>query len=126
MSVTSNVTQFASKTLQGLGGVVNKTPMLGQMHRWTVDRATNSEVARKVLVRVIYFAMAMILLGVISTVGLIYVGKVTAVVGTLLGGIFTLFSGILAIALPAFVNALIASQAASDAANTPTPPPPTP
>lgn len=115
----SAATTFANKAIQSVGNVVNRVPVMGRMHQWTVDRVSTSEIAKKILKRVIYFSLIMIALVVCTGLVFVYKGKLDLVAGTFLGGVLTMFSGILAIALPAFVSALSASQ-------TPTPPPPTP
>ena len=94
------------------------------LYATTLDAASqsaiNSKVVREVLRFVIYFAMLMMCITLWQTFAFISAGKVTATVGTLLASIFALFGTILAVVIPAFVNALRATNAP------PTPNPATP
>lgn len=80
--------------------------------------ATNTKVAREVLRLTIYFSLLAIGATLWQTFAIIRLGQFTAAIGTLLGGIFTFFGGILSVAIPAFVAALNASDKPV------TPPPP--
>jgi len=79
-------------------------------HESTSQAATNSKVMREVLRWVVVGSMMMIAITLWQTFELIYVDKVDSVVGTLLGGIFVFFGSILAVAIPALVTALRASD----------------
>jgi hypothetical protein len=89
----------------------------------TSQAAISSKVTREILRFVIYVTMMMAVVTLWQTFMFIRAGKVDIVVGTLLGGIFTLFSGILSVAIPALITALKVTEQPSNPVQ---PPPPTP
>jgi len=97
--------------------LVKKTPVAGNVRKWTEERATNSKASREILRIVVYFCLGLMLYIIKRTFDLILAGKLDATAGTVIGGVFTLLGGILAVTIPAFVSALSASSAG-------TPPPP--
>jgi len=95
--------------IQGAGllhRTVDATPVIGGIKGWTQQAAINSKLAREVVRMVIYGSMFMTALTLWKTFDLIQLGKVDATVGTLLGGIFAFFGGVLAVTIPAFMTAL--------------------
>jgi hypothetical protein len=72
----------------------------------TSQRAYNDRAIRELLRLVVYASLLAIIYALYETISLIKMGKIDVVTGTLLGGIFTLFSTILSVAVPAFINAL--------------------
>lgn len=104
------------------GNALDRTPVVGMVHRWTVDRVSNSAEAKELLKKTVYFSMFMITVVVFSAIYFISIGKSTATTSALLGTIFTLFSGIMTIALSAFATAL--NTTTTTTTNTPSSTPP--
>jgi hypothetical protein len=84
-------------------------------HESASQAAINSRVMREVMRWVIVGSMIMIAITLWQTFGFIKTGKVDIIVGGLLGGIFTFFGGILAVAIPALVTALRAANGGNPA-----------
>ena len=91
-------------------------------HGLTSQAAINSQWMRILLIVVVIGCMTFIAITLGQTFILIKAGKVDAVVGALLGGIFTFFGGILAITIPAMITALRGNGVAN---GNPSIPPPT-
>lgn len=102
----SKLISLVISTFGRVSGALDKTPVVGRVHRWTVDRVSTSEEAKNLLKKTVYFSMLMIATAVFSTIYFISVGKADLVTSTLLGSIFTLFAGIMTIALSAFATVL--------------------
>jgi hypothetical protein len=79
-------------------------------HDSASQAAINSRAKRIVLVCVNIGSMVMIAITLRQTFEFINAGKVDAVVGTLLGGIFVFFGGVLSVSIPALVTALNATD----------------
>ena len=88
----------------------NGNSMVGKSYTWTRDSATNSKVAREILRMVVYTCVLSMVGTLMGIFVLIMVDKLDATAGTVMGGIFTLLGGILAVTLPAFVSALNAND----------------
>jgi hypothetical protein len=90
----------------GASGLLNKTiPSMGKVSTWASQRALNSKVVRQLLSVVIVTSMITIMITTLGALYLVYMGKIDAVAGVLLGGIFTFFGSLMAIAIPALTNA---------------------
>jgi len=76
----------------------------------TSQSAANSRAIRELLRMVVYVSLLAIAYTLYETISLIKLGKIDAITGTLLGGVFTLFGGVLSVAIPAFISALKAED----------------
>ena len=101
---------IASWAVGVLGQAVDKTPGMGGIRRWTQDTATNSKAAREPLRLVVYTCIACMIFTLGMAFKIILEGKMDAVAAGVVTGSFTLFGGILAVTIPAFVTALNATD----------------
>lgn len=85
---------------------VDATPIIGGIKGWTQQAITNNKMAREIVRLIIYSTVLMVALTLWKTFDLIMLNKVDKVIGALIGGIFTFYGGILAVTIPAFMNAL--------------------
>ena len=107
-----------------LGRAVDRVPVAGGLHRWTRDTASNSKAALSILRLVVCVCVGCMVFTLGMAFKIILVGKMDAVAAGVVGGAFTLFGTILAVALPAFVAALnTATPTPPPAANVPADPP---
>jgi len=85
---------------------VDATPVVGGIKGWTQQAAINNKTARQIVLATILTVLILMSVTLWQTFVLIQLGKVDAVVGSLIGGIFTFFGGVLAVIIPAYMNAL--------------------
>jgi len=71
-----------------------------------VDRASASRVIRYILAGVVVVSMAMVMITLIATLVFIDRDKIDLATGTLLGGIFTFFGGLMGVGIRALLSAL--------------------
>jgi len=95
--------------VSSVANAVNKTP-IGGIHTWTKQSATNSKVARELLRLVVYTCVGCMIFTVGMAFRIILEGKMDAASGTVIGGMFTLFGGVLVVTIPAFAASLNATD----------------
>ena len=83
---------------------VDATPVVGGIKGWTQETSRNSRTGREITRAIIIAVIFMMLVTLYKTFDLIMLDKVNAVVGTLIGGIFTFYGTVLAVTIPAFMN----------------------
>jgi len=85
---------------------INPVSLWTNAHVATSQAAINSRIVREVLRWVIMGSMIMACLTVFQIFSFVRAGQVTAVVGTLLGGVLSFFSGVLYLAIQSLITAL--------------------